>query len=120
MSPRLAIYEQMSVLSDRMVAAAVDNDWDRLVADERAMAALREQLRATEEKVGAGVTARAVDDARDAERELILIRKLLDDAAEIRRHVEPWMTHVGELLGNRQRRRDLARAYAASDDAAST
>lgn len=128
MTSRLALLEQMSTLSDRMVAAAIVNDWDTLVQYERGVAALREQLRAGDAKVGAGGTAvesaamppatarQDADAAQALAREQALIGKILDDAAEIRRHVEPWLAHVGEFLGHRQRRREVARAYAASDD----
>jgi flagellar protein FliT len=143
MTSRLALLEQMSTLSDRMVAAAIVNDWDTLIQYERGVAALREQLRADDAKVGAdeaatqpgsrvnnispavadGATAAMAEtahDARESAREQALIGKILDDAAEIRRHVEPWLAHVGEFLGHRQRRREVARAYAASDDGVSS
>ena len=142
MASRLALLEQMSTLSDRMVAAAIVNDWDTLIQYERGVAALREQLRADDAKASAdeaaarqggradnallavtdGATAAVAENARDARelaREQALIGKILDDAAEIRRHVEPWLAHVGEFLGHRQRRREVARAYAASDDGVS-
>jgi flagellar protein FliT len=126
MSSRLVLFEQMSTLSDRMVAAAIVNDWDTLVEYEHGMAAIRDQLQALDKKVGAGETAepammppatpqQAADAVQALTREQLLIQKILADAAEIRRHVEPWMAQVSELLGSQQRRRDVARAYAVSD-----
>lgn len=105
MSSQMEIYQQMSTLSAQMVDAARENDWSRLVSLEEAVAALRKLL------LGGQDDSRATD----AERELkaALIRRILDDDAEIRRHTEPWMEHVRKFLGDGARKRQVDRAYGA-------
>ncbi|WP_284155424.1 flagellar protein FliT [Sulfuricystis multivorans] len=86
----LEIYEQMCALSARMVEAARANDWDRLIALERAVAELRESL------LQNGDTG--FDRPEDALRRRALIRRILEDDAEVRRHTEPWMEKVRRFL----------------------
>lgn len=86
----LEIYEQMCMLSTRMVEAARANDWDRLIALERAVAELRDSLLHASD----GEQERP----EDAQRRRQLIRRILADDAEVRRHTEPWMEKVRRLL----------------------
>jgi flagellar protein FliT len=96
MPSQIEMYQDMSTLSARMVAAARARDWDTLIGLERAVAALRDRLMALD------------DNASLSEAELglkaDLIRRILDDDAEIRRHTEPWMERVRQFLGDRRRR----------------
>ena len=86
-------YEEMSVLSARMVDAARSGDWDGLVTLERHVAALRDSLAST----GAPLPD-SLEAAPETARMRGLIQKILDDDAEVRRHTEPWMEHVRLLL----------------------
>jgi flagellar protein FliT len=113
---QIGIYEQMCELSASMVDAARANDWDRLVDVERQVAALRGQLIALH-----GKNTEAGEDsmgAADIQRKQVLIQQMLAHDAEVRRHVEPWMAHVRQLLGDQHRRRQMLHAYAASNGAA--
>ncbi len=105
MPTQIDMYQEMSALSSRMVEAAQDNDWDRLVTLEKSVAALRDALMANS------------DDGRLSGSELglkaTLIQQILDDDAEIRRHTEPWMEHVRQFLGGTARKRIVERAYGA-------
>jgi len=103
MPAQLEIYEQMSVLSARMVEAARAGDWDRLIGLERAVADLRDTL-IREGDSAAGAPG-------EAERRRALIRRILSDDAEVRRHTEPWMEQVRRFLTGNVRKRQVDQAY---------
>lgn len=105
MPSQIELYEEMSLLSARMVEAARASEWDELIELERGVTGLRNTLMATPEDRNAPAT--------DLERKRSLIRRILEDDAEVRRHTEPWMEHVRKYLGNSTRRRDVEKAYAA-------
>lgn len=104
--PRIIeLYEEICALSERMVGAAQDNDWDDLVALEQRVAALRDTLMV------------AGDDAMtpgEVQRKRALIQRILDDDAEVRRHTEPWMEQVRKFLGVGAQARRVADAYRAA------
>ena len=105
MPSQIEIFQEISALSARMVAAAKDHDWERLVTLEQSVSSLRDTLTGED------------DNARLAPAELglkaALIQRILDDDAEIRRHTEPWMEHVRQFLGDNNRRRRVEQAYGA-------
>ena len=90
----LETYDAMSVKSGQMVEAVQQGDWDRLAVLEKDCSALVGALRAVH--VG-GTPPRP--DAAYAKRKVALMRKVLADDAEIRRHTEPWMTRLQAYLG---------------------
>lgn len=99
----LALYESMSAISAQMVEAANACDWDRLVALEKDCAGLARRLESN------GETIRLSDAERT--RKMDLIRRILADDAEVRRHTEPWMEQVKQFLGGGVRERNVRRAY---------
>jgi flagellar protein FliT len=105
MPSQIELYEEMSLLSSRMVEAARANDWDNLIELERGVTSLRAALIATPDDSNAPAT--------DLARKRNLIQRILEDDAEVRRHTEPWMEHVRQFLGDGTRRRDVQKAYAA-------
>ena len=105
MPSQIELYEEMSLLSSRMVAAARAGDWDNLIELEHGVTSLRNALMATPEDSNAPAT--------DVARRRSLIQCILEDDAEVRRHTEPWMEHVRKYLGDSTRRRDVQKAYAA-------
>ena len=106
MPSQIEMYQDMSALSAQMVEAAHANDWDRLIGLERAVAALRDALMTMDDNAGLS----GADIGLKAE----LIRRILDDDAEVRRHTEPWMEQVRQFLGGNARRQQVERAYGAS------
>lgn len=106
MPSQIAIYEEMTALSARMVEAAQKNDWDVLIALERSVAALRQTLVAEDDN--SRLSASEIEQKRE------LIQRILDDDAEIRRHTEPWMEQVRKFLGSGAQRKRVERAYGAS------
>ena len=105
MPTQIELYEEMSLLSSRMVEAARAGDWDNLIELEHGVASLRNTLMVTPEDSNAPAT--------DVTRRRSLIQCILEDDAEVRRHTEPWMEHVRKYLGDSTRRRDVQKAYAA-------
>ena len=104
MPNQIELYEEISALSARMVAAARENDWDSLIELEQHVATLRQSL----------MTADAgTNTADEIERKRALIQRILDDDAEIRRHTEPWMEHVRQFLGAGAKQTQVERAYGA-------
>ena len=104
MPSQIARYEEMSALSGRMVDAARSQDWDNLVSLEKSVAALRQTL-VDEDDSGLS--------SADLDRKAALIRQILVDDAEIRRHTEPWMEHLRRFLGDASRKQQVDRAYGA-------
>jgi flagellar protein FliT len=105
MASQIDIYQEMSALSARMVAAAQAQDWDSLVALEASVSALRKTLPADDDSTNL--------DAKERNLKASLIQRILNDDAEVRSHTEPWMEHVRKYLGDSTRRRDVQKAYAA-------
>lgn len=105
MASQIDLYQEMNALSAGMVEAAQAQDWDRLVALEQSVSALRNELQRDDESIILS----------PAERELkaALIQQILDNDAEIRRHTEPWMEHVRGYLGDTRARRRIDQAYGA-------
>ncbi len=110
MLARLEIYEEISGLSSKMADAARANDWEVMTGIERRIAQLRDSLAAD-----SGADQDAVLGAADIDRTRALIEKILEEDAEVRRHVDPWMAQVRQFLGGQSRRRQVAAAYSASD-----
>ena len=102
----ITLYEKMSTLAAQMAQAAAACDWDRLVLLEKECAGLASRL----EAAGQTTPLAATERSRKAE----LIRQILADDAEVRRHTEPWMEHVREFLGGSARERTVRRAYGAN------
>ena len=104
MPSQIARYEEMRELSARMVEAARSKDWDSLVTLEKAVADLRRTLIDEDDS--------SLSSA-DIERKAGLIRQILVDDAEIRRHTEPWMEHLRRFLGDASKKQQVDRAYGA-------
>jgi len=105
MPAQIEIYEQMCALSTRMVEAARANDWEQLIDLEHAVAGLRITL--VNESEGGTI------DAFEAEKKRALIRQILRDDAEVRRHTEPWMEQVRRFLSGNVRKRQVDQACGA-------
>lgn len=105
MPSQIEIYQEMSALSARMVAAAEAQEWDNLVTLEASVSALRSTLMAEDD--GADLTPGELN------LKAALIQGILQNDAEVRCHTEPWMEHVRKYLGDSTRRREVQKAYAA-------
>ena len=99
----LQVYEGISDITRRMLDAARGHDWERLAALEKECGVRLQSLLGVEDSL-----------PRDAEyqrRKAALIRRVLDDDAQIRDIVEPWMAKLGELIGSSARQRRLVETY---------
>ncbi len=108
-SDQFVIYEEIHTLFGQMVNAAQANDWDCLIALESRVTTLRDRLMNEE-----GDDSLVLSVAESAQKSA-MIRKILENDAEIRRHVEPWMDSVRQFLGSQSQRRKIQQAYAATD-----
>ncbi|MEI6732367.1 MAG: flagellar protein FliT [Comamonadaceae bacterium] len=99
----LEIYGSLSNKTSEMVDSARQGDWDRLVELEHEYSALIERLQRTDTDPPANAGFR--------DRKVSLIRKVLADDAEIRRHTEPWMNQLDSYLGSARQNLQLQRAY---------
>lgn len=105
MPSQIELYEEMSILSSRMVDAARASEWDNLIELEYGVTSLRNTLLTMPEESNVPSAYLA--------RKRALIRHILENDAEVRRHTEPWMEHVRKYLGDSTRRRDVQKAYSA-------
>lgn len=104
----LAEYEQIAALTHRMLEAARKSEWDALVALERDCG-----------RHFARVMSNPYDDAAGDEhyrrRKAALIHRILDEDAEIRLLVEPWLRQLSSLVGSTRQQAQLQRAYGGGD-----
>jgi flagellar protein FliT len=99
----LAEYAEIALLTRRMLGAARCSDWDTLVQLERDCAKhFARLLQSPPEQP---------DDPGYRGRKAALIRGILDDDAEIRLLVEPWLAQLALLIGNTQQQTRLQQAY---------
>lgn len=99
----LDLYQEVARLTDHMLSAAHQSDWDRLLELEAGCAHCIESLR------GCPVPARLSESVR--EQKIALLRRILTNDREIRKLTEPWMQRIGQLLETTRRQSDVARAY---------
>ncbi|UVW27878.1 flagellar protein FliT [Massilia sp. H6] len=95
-------YETMAVITDQMLRAANDNDWDRLAQLEQQCALHVRQLKAHEPQPLAGAERVKKVDA---------IRRMLAADRQIRELSAPWMARLSALISNTTTERRVARAY---------
>ncbi|MCF8199314.1 MAG: flagellar protein FliT [Sulfuritalea sp.] len=110
MPSQIELYEELSLLSARMVEAARASDWESLIVLEQAIAALRTTLTTTPDENGVPIS--------DPVRKHSLIQRILDDDAEVRRHTEPWVERLRLLLGGGQPPWEQRRAAGESSETA--
>ena len=95
-------YETMAVITDQMLRAASDNDWDRLAELEQQCALHVRQLKESEPQPLAGPERVKKVDA---------IRRMLAADRQIRDLTTPWMARLSALINNTSTERRVARAY---------
>jgi len=87
----IAYYETVGRLSRTMVAAAESSDWESLAAAERICGLIIERIEAfgdPEPQLG----------PRERRRRLAILRDVLEDDAQIRRHTEPSLSRFDSSL----------------------
>ena len=99
----LSLYEAVSNITDQMLAAAKQGDWDRMIALEEHCSRHIQTLKDGEPPVPlTGV---------NRERKIKIIHKILADDREIRDLAEPWMAQLGQMINSTRAERRLSGAY---------
>lgn len=99
----IANYEMLSTLTGQMRDAAEHGEWDKLVSVEQQC---RQQV-ATMKPVDAVATL----DESARQRKIQLIKKILEDDAEIRNHTETWMDQMQRIMQSSRQEQRLQQAY---------
>jgi flagellar protein FliT len=99
----VSVYEAMVGITDQMLAAATQNDWDRVVQLEAQCNACVRQLKAN----GDGQPLAG----QERVRKVNAIRKMLASDRQIRDLTQPWMTKLSAMMNNNATERRIARAY---------
>lgn len=99
----IAVYEDIRIVTEQMLQAARDSDWDRLVALEKKCKSLVERLIAAEprEPLSGPLQQRKIE----------IIRQVLADDARIRNLTEPWMKQLQSILSTANHEKNLQQAY---------
>lgn len=99
----LTVYETMVALTDQMLQAATQADWDRLVLLEQQCAAHVRQLKDNDNPPAMEGASRA--------RKVDAIRAMLEHDRQIRDLTTPWMAKLSALINSSGTERRLAQAY---------
>jgi flagellar protein FliT len=100
----LTIYESVADITDRMLAAAREGDWEKLAALESDCSSRVDILRRND------APRQPLSEEARAQKAKI-IRKILADDREIRSITEPWMTQLAAMINSAGTERKLSRAY---------
>lgn len=102
----ISLYENVATVTDQMLAAARNGDWDELVVLEARCSGYVAVLKTGEPPVP------LVDAVR--ERKVEIIRKILADDREIRNITQPWMAKLSLMINSTGTERKLNNAYGAN------
>lgn len=99
----IALFEEVGTISDQMLSAARNADWDRLTALESVCAHHIDALRRSPQPATLSSDCRV--------RKVQIIRKILADDRQIRDLVEPWMAELAANINSAGTERKLRGAY---------
>jgi flagellar protein FliT len=99
----IVIYEAVAKLTNQMLVAAKQQDWDKLAELEVRCAEHVENLKTIEDSLPLPTEAR--------ERKVASIKSILADDREIRNLVSPWMVRLNTLINSYHTESKLTRAY---------
>lgn len=102
----ISLYEQVAVITNQMLAAAREYDWEQLAELESRCASHVETLKRDES------TAPLTGAVR--EQKIRIIQKILADDREIRNITEPWMEQLATLIKSTGTERKLSQTYGAN------
>jgi flagellar protein FliT len=100
------LYENVATITDQMLAAARNGDWEQLAALETHCADQVSILKTGEPALPLTGDMRV--------RKVEIIKKILADDKEIRNITEPWMNKLSKLINSTGAERKLNHAYGAS------
>ncbi len=96
-------YKAILATTSRMLAAAQNNEWEQLVSLEQECRQLTGILKKTDTE--------PILDKELLQRKVEIIHQILDDDAQIRAIIEPWMMKLQDILSTNGRTRNLQQAY---------
>ncbi len=99
----LALYQEVARLTDGMLSAAHQADWDKLVELENGCASCIEALK------GCPVPIKLSEEARQQKVEIL--RHILSTDREIRKLADPWMQSLASLLDSANTRCKVVKTY---------
>ena len=111
----LPIYENMAVISEQMLTAARDANWELLSALESQSSEFLAQL--NQQTTDGNIEAQ-IDNTNDLlrARKVAIIKKILADDRDIRNLTEPRLTELSDLIQNTKNERKLVRAYGTNQE----
>lgn len=102
----ISLYEKVAVITNQMVTAAREYNWDQLAELESQCASHVATLKQDEHVVPlSGVVL---------EKKVKIIKKILADDREIRNITQPWMEQLSVLMKSAGTERKLSQAYGTS------
>ncbi|RFC32223.1 MAG: flagellar protein FliT [Candidatus Nitrotoga sp. SPKER] len=96
-------YELLSSITAQMRVAATDGQWDKLVELEKQCSQHVAIMKAQDIGIPPNESTRL--------RKVALIRKILEDDAEIRNHTEPWVEQLQHIIHSTGQERRLQQTY---------
>lgn len=102
----ISLYETVAVITNQMLEAARNSDWEQLAALESRCTSHVETIKNGESPAPLTGAVR--------ERKVKIIQKILADDREIRTITEPWMARLSTLMNSNSAERKLAKAYGAN------
>lgn len=105
----ITLYEHIAVITDKMLNAARNRDWERLTELENDCSSKVQKIRDNESP--------AILPPELKERKIRVIKKILADDREIRDITEPWMAELSNLMRASSTERKLNHAYGVANSA---
>jgi len=102
----ITLYENVAVITDQMLNAARERDWERLSVLETSCTSTVQKIRDNEQPVALPPELK--------ERKIKVIKKILADDKEIRDITEPWMAQLSELMKSSSTSYKLNQTYGAA------
>ena len=99
----MCLYENVATLTNEMLTAAREGDWDKMAELEARCSSQVSVLKQGEAPVSLTGALR--------ERKVEIIRKILADDREIRNLAQPWMEQLSLLINSTGAERKLNQAY---------
>lgn len=99
----MAIYEEVSEITTRMLAAAVSNEWEVLAQLEKECSSRVAVLEKHDTNSSLSEVQR--------QQKMDLIKKILEDDRQIREITEPWMVKLSTMINHSNVSRKLNQAY---------
>ena len=99
----ISMYNAILVITDKMLTAAENSQWDELISLEQECKQLTKAL--SKEESG------TLLDRELLQHKISIIHQILDDDAQIRAITEPWMNRLQEMLNTSKQSRNLQQAY---------